>query len=108
MEMYIICEENGPSPDRLTIISADDNKALCSYRLGYDNNEITTLSFEFVRTDKGWIISGGDFIEKLDSLFVFDDNPLTGDNMHSMITILLIFKTVFFAFLVLKKNKVWH
>lgn len=108
MEMYIICEENGPSPDRLTIICADDNKALCSYRLGYDNNEITTLSFEFVRTDKGWIISGGDFIEKLDSLFVFDDNPLTGDNLHSMITILLIFKTVFFAFLILEKNKVWH
>ena len=72
IDIYSIAEMNGVSRERLKIDSVNDREALCTYRLGYGNKEICTITVEFTKTDDGWRLSGGDFVDKMKDCFVDD------------------------------------
>ncbi|MCR5694382.1 MAG: hypothetical protein K6G89_05355 [Clostridia bacterium] len=78
IDMYL--SANALSADRLTVTAKGDGKATCVYNFGHSRKDICSLTVEFSKTDNGWRISGGDFVEKLQGAFFAESNPDTSDS----------------------------
>lgn len=65
----------------LEIVSQTDSRAFIKAKLPAIDQQEVDLSFEFMRIDDQWKISGGNFIEMLDAIYLAEEaNPSTGDN----------------------------
>ena len=77
----------GFAANRLTVTSADASNATCIYSFGYGDKEICSLTIEFTRSGGRWLISGGDFYEKIQSVYSPHANPQTSDSGIFAITV---------------------
>ncbi len=77
----------GFAANRLTVTSADASNATCIYSFGYGDKEICSLTIEFTRSGGRWLISGGDFYEKIQSVYSAHANPKTSDSGIFAITV---------------------
>ncbi|MBO4261844.1 MAG: hypothetical protein J5921_04415 [Clostridia bacterium] len=77
----------GFAANRLTVTSADASNATCIYSFGYGDKEICSLTIEFTRSGGRWLISGGDFYEKIQSVYSAHANPQTSDSGIFAITV---------------------
>lgn len=69
-----------PSPDEWKNTWRDDWRIMGQKLPAIDQQEVD-LSFEFMCIDDQWKISGGNFIEMLDAIYLPEEaNPSTGDN----------------------------
>ena len=65
----------------LEIVSQTDSRASIKAKLPAIDQQEVDLSFEFMCIDDQWKISGGNFIEMLDAIYLTEEaNPSTGDN----------------------------
>lgn len=101
------------------IISAGDESATVKVSLplsimdsfGNSNDVNAELIFEFASVNGRWIITGGDFIEKLDSLYALNTGstetkagqPDTGDDGNAALLIAVVMLAL--AVVVLRKNR---
>ena len=100
--------------DRIRITRQDDDHAVVEYvfpvsglgTVSFDDPiKLLPLEFEFTRTEDGWKISGGDFIDKLDGEYVSIRITDTGDPGSGRILIAAVAAAFLLCILRSKKEK---